>query len=130
MQNNRQSRPSQHRNHANSPAGLVTEAIAAAGYRTVHTLANHPAFEEALELMSKGYWACGQYALEDGKTEYWKGVQDGLNAFFEAVSVSVLTAQELEKRARAAMDRYVPDKDDENAVREEEPSITLGGSFL
>lgn len=118
------------RNHAESPAGRVTEALAGANYPNVHKLANVAGFEEALELMSKGYWACGQYALEDGKTEYWKGVQDGLNAFFEAVGAAVLNVKELEKRARAKRDQDVPDKDDEDALRDDVPTMTLGGSFL
>ena len=118
------------RNHGTTPFGLVSEAIASAGYPNLHKFVNHPHFEELLELMSKGYWACGQYAIEDGKVDYWKGVQDGLNAFFEAVNASVLAQKELFKRAMAQRDQDVPDKDDPNAARAEEPSIMLGGSSM
>lgn len=90
------------------------------------SLSQVPAFEAARVILSRVYWACGQNALEDEQVKYWKGVQDGLDAFFSYVSSSVISYEVLSKYEQA----QEPIDDNPNRPRDEEPSIVLGGSSL
>ena len=53
------------------------------------------AYAIAIDAMSRMVLTCGDMALDDGRSEYWSGVRDGLSLFFQLTDSEALTAKYL-----------------------------------
>jgi hypothetical protein len=71
------------------------------------------AYALAVNAISRMLLTCGDMALDDGRAEYWSGVRDGLDLFFQMTESEAARASDLiaEIQAREPVDEEDEDDD-------------------
>ena len=83
-----------------SPTEMVAALKAEGNYtsnesRAFKDLKSSNAYQLAAKAMARMMLSCGDMALEDGNSEYWRGVKRGLGLFFEITEGEAERADEL-----------------------------------
>ncbi len=86
-----------------------------------HDLRDTVPYAYANSALTRMLLVCGDMALEDGRTEYWSGVKEGVGMFFEMTEGEAKVAYELQKTAN-----YEEDEEE----GQEEPDLSQAISAL